>query len=141
MGQRPRIGITMRLETETRRFYLGRDYSEAIEAAGASPVHIPLIAKDSYLRSVAEELDGLFLPGSDSDVDPTIYGDEPHEKLGNIVPEKDQTDLFMLGEAERLGLPVLGICFGMQALNVSRKGTLIQDIASDISDSLEHQQG
>jgi len=141
MGQRPRIGITMRLELDTRRFYLGRDYSEAVEAAGAMPVHIPLIPKKDYIDSLVSELDGVFLPGSDSDVDPSQFGEEPHPKLKNVVPEKDQTDLLVLEAAERLGLPVLGICFGMQVLNVSRGGTLIQDIDSQVESGVKHDQG
>jgi putative glutamine amidotransferase len=141
MGQRPRIGITMRLDLDTRRFYLGRDYSEAVEAAGAMPVHIPLIPKKDYVDALVEQLDGVFLPGSDSDVDPSHFGEEPHPKLKNVVPEKDATDLLVLEAAERLGLPVLGICFGMQVLNVSRGGTLVQDIDSQIDSSLKHDQG
>jgi putative glutamine amidotransferase len=141
MGQRPRIGITMRLDLDTRRFYLGRDYSEAVEAAGAMPVHIPLIPKKDYIDSLVADLDGIFLPGSDSDVDPSRFGEEPHPKLKNVVPEKDQTDLLVLDAAERLGLPVLGICFGMQVLNVSRGGTLVQDIDSQIESGLKHDQG
>src|SRR5947209_10442492 len=128
MDKRPRIGITMRLELETRRFYLGRDYSEAVEAAGALPVYIPLIPKKEYIDSLVEDLNGVFLPGSDSDVDPSLFGEEPHPNLKNVVPEKDQTDRLVLDAAERIGLPVLGICYGMQALNVSRGGKLIQDI-------------
>src|SRR2546430_9736052 len=67
---RPRIGITMRIELETERFYLARYYSEAVEAAGGLPVHIPLIPKAEFIQHVVEGLDGILLPGSDSDVDP-----------------------------------------------------------------------
>jgi len=131
----------MRLDLDTRRFYLGRDYSEAVEAAGAMPVHIPLIPKKDYVDALVEQLDGVFLPGSDSDVDPSHFGEEPHPKLKNVIPEKDATDLLVLEAAERLGLPVFGICFGMQVLNVSRGGTLVQDIDSQIDSSLKHDQG
>lgn len=131
----------MRLELETRRFYLGRDYCEALESAGAVPVHIPLIPKPDYISSVLEGLDGILLPGCDSDVDPALYGEEPHPRLGRVVPEKDATDLLVLAEAERLRLPVLAICFGVQVLNVSRGGTLIQDIEAQVPDCLKHEQG
>jgi putative glutamine amidotransferase len=131
----------MRLELETRRFYLGRDYCEALEAAGAVPVHIPLIPKPDYISSVLEGLDGILLPGCDSDIDPALYGEEPHPKLGRVVPEKDETDLLVLAEAERLNLPVLAICFGVQALNVFRGGTLLQDIESQVPDCIKHEQG
>src|SRR5689334_17278226 len=126
MVERPRIGITMRLEIESRRFYLGRDYSEAVEAAGGIPVHLGLIPKREYISAALEGLDGILLPGSDTDVDPSFYGEEPHPKLKKVVPEKDNTDRLVLEEAERRGLPILAICYGMQALNVWRGGTLIQ---------------
>lgn len=141
MVQRPRIGITMRLELATRRFYLGRDYSEAIEAAGGVPVHLGLIPKLEYIASALDHLDGILLPGSDSDIDPSYFGEEPHVKLGNVVPEKDETDLMILAEAEERNLPLLAICFGMQSLNVSRGGSLIQDISSQAETSLKHEQG
>jgi putative glutamine amidotransferase len=141
MAARPRIGITMRLEIETRRFYLGRDYSEAIEAAGAVPVHLPLIPTREYVEAAVAELDGVFLPGSDSDVDPFIFGEEPHPNLKKVVPEKDITDRLVLEAAETRNLPVLGICYGMQALNVARGGTLIQDITSQVEGGLKHDQG
>ena len=140
MTYRPKIGLTMRLELETRRFYLGRDYSEALEAAGALPVHIPLIPKREYIAAIVEGLDGILLPGCDSDVDPAYYGEDPHPKLGRVVSEKDETDLMVLEEAERLNLPVLAICFGCQVLNVSRGGSLIQDIESQIPNAIKHSQ-
>ena len=140
-NQRPRIGITMRLELATDRFYLGRHYSEAVEAAGGLPVHLPLIPNAEYIAAVMSGIDGLLLPGSDSDVDPARYGHEPHPQLGHVVPEKDETDLLTLGEAERLAMPVFAICFGIQSLNVFRGGTLIQDIPSQVPNPIKHEQG
>jgi putative glutamine amidotransferase len=141
MKYRPKIGIPMRLELETRRFYLARDYSEALEAFGASPVHISLIPKVDYIADVVKGLDGVLLPGSDSDIDPTFYREDPHPKLGSVVPEKDKTDLLILEEAERRNLPILAICFGLQSLNISRGGSLIQDIESQVERPIKHQQG
>ena len=141
MARRPRIGITMRLEIETRRFYLGRDYSEAVEASGGVPVHLSLIPKQDYIAEAMTGLDGLLLPGSNTDVDPNFYGEEPHHKLGTVMPEKDETDRLCLAEAERRNMPILAICYGMQALNVARGGTLVQDIESQIDGSLKHEQG
>lgn len=140
-ANRPRIGITMRLELESDRFYLSRHYSEAVEAAGGTPVHISLIPQRDYISSVMDELDGVLLPGSDSDVDPLRYGAEPHRQLGTVVTIKDETDLLVLEEIERRGMPLFAICFGMQVLNVSRGGTLVQDIASQIANSIKHEQG
>jgi len=139
MSYRPKIGITMRLETATRRFYLGRDYSEAVEAAGGIPVHLGLIPKQEYIEEVLSGLDGILLPGSDTDVDPARFGESPHPRLGRVVPDKDETDLLVLAEAEKINIPLLGICFGMQSLNVSRGGTLIQDIEAQVLGSHKHE--
>jgi len=133
--------MAYRLEHDTRRFYLARDYSEAVATAGATPVHIALIPDEAFITDVVSGLDGILLPGSDSDVDPAYYGEEPHPKLGHVVPEKDETDLLVLAEAERLNLPLFAICFGMQSLNVSRGGSLIQDIESQVENAIKHQQG
>ena len=141
MGGIPLIGITMRLEIESERFYLGRSYSEALEYFGAAPVHISLIPKKKYICELMKSLDGILLPGSDSDIDPENYGEDSIPKLKRVVPEKDLTDFLVLEEADRLKLPVLGICFGMQALNVHRGGSLIQDIETQIPNPLKHEQG
>lgn len=139
--RRPRIGITMRLEMEKERFYLGREYSEAVEAAGGVPLHIALIPDADYISSVMDGLDGVLLPGSDTDVDPQLYGQEPHRKLGRVQPLKDETDILVLKGIEERGMPLLAICFGMQVLNVARGGTLIQDIESQLPEAIQHEQG
>src|SRR6266446_1840059 len=139
--KRPRVGITMRIELETDRFYLSRHYSEAIEAAGGAPLHISLIPNPQYIAAAVEQLDGILLPGSDSDVDPLRYNREPHPALGRVHPIKDETDLLVIEAAERRGLPIFAICFGMQVLNVSRGGTLVQDISTQVSQAIKHEQG
>lgn len=131
----------MRLEEEKRRFYINRDYCEALEFYGALPILLPLIPKREYLAEIIKNLDGILLPGSDSDVDPNLYGEDPHPKLKKVIPERDETDLILLDEAEKLRLPILAICFGMQILNVYRGGTLFQDIESQIPNCIQHQQG
>lgn len=141
MNKRPRIGIPMRIELPTDRFYLSRYYSEAVEAAGGAPVHVSLIPKADYIDSVVAGLDGVLLPGSDSDVDPLRYGQQPHPKLGAVHPIKDETDLLLIEAAERKQIPLFAICFGMQVLNVSRGGTLIQDIGSQVPEAIKHEQG
>lgn len=141
MGDRPRIGITMRLELPTSRFYLGRDYSEAIAACGGTPLHLALIPEQGYISAAVDGLDGILLPGSNTDVDPHYYGEEPHHRLGVVIPEKDTTDQMVLAEAERRRIPVLGICYGMQAMNVFRGGSLIQDIESQVKGTFKHEQG
>jgi putative glutamine amidotransferase len=138
---RPRIGIPMRLDQTTNRFYLGRDYSEAVEATNGIPMHISLIPKSDYIDSVVAQLDGILLPGSDSDVDPLRYGQQPHTQLGTVITIKDETDLLVIAAAERRQLPIFAICFGMQVLNVSRGGTLIQDINSQVPNAIKHEQG
>ena len=141
MNKRPRIGIPMRIEHTTDRFYLSRHYSEAVEAAGGAPVHISLIPNSDYVDSVVDGLDGILLPGSDSDVDPLRYGQQPHPELGAVHTIKDETDLLVIAAAERRRLPLFAICFGMQILNVSRGGTLIQDIRSQVPEAIKHEQG
>jgi putative glutamine amidotransferase len=138
---RPRIGITMRIEPDTNRFYLARYYSEAVEAAGGLPVHIPLIPSREFIAATVKGLDGILLPGSDSDVDPLRYEQDPHQKLGRVHPEKDETDLLVLEEVEKRNIPLFAICFGVQVLNVSRGGTLIQDIEAQWPNAIKHEQG
>jgi putative glutamine amidotransferase len=131
----------MRLELQTGRFYLARDYCEAIEASGGVPVHIALIPNAEYISEVLADLDGVLLPGSNTDIDPAHYGEEPHPKLGTVISIKDTTDRLVLREVEDLGMPLLGICYGMQALNVMRGGSLIQDIGTALDAGLKHDQG
>lgn len=138
---KPFIGITTRHDRSNERFCLSRFYAEAIAATGGIPFMLPLILNNNFSYEAIERLDGILLPGSPYDVDPLRYGDQPKPELGEVDPLRDEIDALLLIEAEKRGMPVLAICYGMQALNVSRGGTLIQDIASEVREALKHEQG
>ena len=136
MSTRPLIGITCRLEEKknTDWFYLQREYSEAVYAAGGLPVMIPLIADPGYAPQVAARLDGIVLSGSASDVDPARYGAARDPKLGPVHKERDAVDVSMVELAIATRKPLLGICFGVQALNVALGGTLVQHLETPATD-------
>jgi putative glutamine amidotransferase len=99
---------------------------------------IPTFAPATVATEYLTRLDGVLLPGSASDIDPACYGQAPHPHMGKSVPEREALDFALLGLAEKSGLPVLGICFGAQSINVFRGGTLVQDIPSIVSGAVFH---
>lgn len=140
-GRTPLIGITMRYDAEGERLYLARYYAEAVRAAGGVPMHIPLIPEREYIRDLVGRCGGVLLPGSASDVEPRLYEHDPHRHLGAVHSLRDETDRLVLEAAEESGMPLFAICYGMQAWNVWRGGTLVQDIATEIPQSIKHEQG
>jgi len=99
---------------------------------------IPSFLPPASALEYVDRLDGILLPGSPTDIDPVRYGEEPHPGLGKMFPERDALDFALLEHSEKANLPVLGICFGAQSLNVFRGGKLIQDIPSSVSDAVFH---
>lgn len=131
---RPLIGVSCRLDPRETGdwFYLQREYTEAVWAHGGLPVQVPLIADAAYTKELAERLDGIVLSGSSSDVDPPLYGAQRQEKCGPLHKEKDAVDIAFVKLALKTGKPLLGICFGTQAMNVALGGTLIQHLESEL---------
>jgi putative glutamine amidotransferase len=132
---RPLIGVSCRLhKTEIGDwFYLQKEYTEAVWAHGGLPVQVPLIADPAYTAQLVERLDGIVLSGSSSDVDPPLYGAQRQEKCGPVHPEKDAVDIEFVKLALKTGKPLLGICFGTQAMNVALGGTLIQHLETKLA--------
>ncbi|MDQ2700565.1 MAG: gamma-glutamyl-gamma-aminobutyrate hydrolase family protein [Actinomycetota bacterium] len=116
---------------------LGITYMRAIEAGGGVPVVIPPLGTD-LIGPLLSRLDGLCLSGG-PDIHPGAYDQEPHEKLGPTEPDLDRFELTIAHWADLHGLPILAICRGMQALNVSRGGSLFQHIP-DRWDQIDHRQ-
>src|SRR3990172_3577645 len=134
--RKPLIGMTCRWDPEKQRHYLESAYSEAIAAAGGVPVLIPLVS--GIAAALTARLDGIVLSGSGSDVDPKLYRQKRRAEVTQVHPERDETDLQVLEQAFREKKPVLGICYGMQSLNVYLGGALVQHIPASVSSALEH---
>jgi len=135
-SDKPLIGLTCRWEESKDWFYLSRDYAHAVAAAGGIPVQIPLLPE--IVPDLAQRFDGFILCGSPSDVDPARYGEERRPEVILIHPERDETDRQALEQAFAAKKPVLGICFGLQSLNVYLGGSLLQHIPASIPGALEH---
>jgi putative glutamine amidotransferase len=137
------VGVTLRPLTGTDfppKLALNQRYFESLEAAGAVALPIPIVSDPERLRYLYDRIDALLLPGG-ADVEPRRYGAEARDDchLG-VVPELDDVELRLTGWALADGLPVLGICRGIQVLNVACGGTLWQDLQVEGAVSASHDQ-
>jgi len=142
MLRKPVVGVpcyepSKPLEGFPPSFLLPQAYMQRLEAAGAAPVMIPLLLDEAALRTIYNILDGLLLAGG-GDVDPALYGEAPHPKLGHVDPLRDRVELQLLQWAFQDDLPVLAICRGIQVLNVAAGGTLYQDIEAQCPWAMRH---
>jgi putative glutamine amidotransferase len=134
----PLIGMPAQMDPDSDVQYLNRHYSDSIAESGGLPLVLPLTANAGTVGSVAENLDGILLTGSNSDLAPSLYGALRSDMCGRTQPLRDQMDLFLLEIAFRQKIPVLAICYGIQSLNVFCGGSLIQDISTSINSPLRH---
>jgi len=129
MTPTPRIGLTLDADESGRRYELAASYVDAVLAAGGLPILLPHAqdAAGAYLAL----LDGLVVTGGAFDVPPELYGEARRRECGPTKPERTAFEKDLLEAALAARLPVLGVCGGMQLLNVVRGGTLYQDLAAD----------
>jgi putative glutamine amidotransferase len=133
-----RIRHDPRSEPAGRELALGLTYPEAIRRAGAVPVVIPPMDA-AGIEPLLDGLWGLCLSGG-PDLHPAIYDADPHRALGPTEPHLDRFEIALLRAAEARDMPVLAICRGLQVLNVSRGGTLTQDLPTERPSEVEHRQ-
>lgn len=108
-------------------------YERAVELSGGEPVRIPLDRTPAEIMKLIEHCDAVLLPGSKADVDPAKFDAAPHPKTEAADPRRDTVDELLLQDAYNMRKPILGICYGLQILNVYRSGTLRQHIETAIN--------
>ena len=135
---KPLIGIgtdILLTEGERDRAFVYTTYCEAVRRAGAIPLLIP--PQPENVDELLSRIDGLLLAGG-FDCDPAAYGEEPHPTVETMDTRRQSNDLALAEAARKHDVPTLGICLGLQVMNVAAGGKLIQDIASQHDTDIEH---
>lgn len=136
----PIIGVTMTRMMSVYGYPLHiitEAYIRAITNAGACPVLIPLSQPIKNLETIFAKLDGILFTGG-GDVHPNQYQSAPHPLVDEVDIERDQIEIFLVKEAINKNLPFLGICRGIQVINVALGGTLYEDLLDQRPESLRH---
>ncbi|WP_391207837.1 gamma-glutamyl-gamma-aminobutyrate hydrolase family protein [Psychrobacillus sp. L4] len=134
---RPIIGVSSSLKGDV--LTVPTENMHAIAKFGGVPLVLPNMVY-AGIDTIAEMIDGLLLTGG-GDIDPTLFGEEPLQGLGDITPERDAFEIAMIQKMLELNKPILGLCRGAQILNIAVGGDMYQDIYSQIeSKLLQHNQ-
>jgi len=136
----PRIGVPYRTRKEevTGDPHQLEKYLAAVRKAGGTPVPISLGLDAGELEKLAETLDAVVLSGSPADVDPSKFGATKHPETAQADPDRERTDFGLIEHFLAKQKPLLAICYGLQSLNVFLNGTLVQDIPSEVSATIQH---
>ena len=137
---RPRIAIPV---PHTEHDYAQRalvQYKQAVRQAGGEPVVVPLQWPNQQIAQAAKRCDAILLPGSKADIDPEKYGAARGPHTAPADPARDNADELLLQDAFNMRKPILGICYGLQALNVWRTGTLAQHLTTAINHAVGREQ-
>ncbi len=137
---RPRIGITTFVMQNPRKPFaaVSRNYERSVQKAGGTPLLLSISTSKDVLDDYISIIDGLLITGGEKDVSPQFYGENPIKELEMIFPERDECEMYLFKKALEKRIPVLGICRGMQLMNVAAGGSLYQDIFSQLPDALGH---
>ena len=137
---KPLIGITCSRDYEQNRYFVPVAYVRAVTAAGGQALVLPPAqGGQKEAQNLLSLLDGLVLSGG-GDLDPVVFGEEPAPGLGEIDPERDWWELALTRLTLAAGKPLLGICRGIQVLNVAAGGSIWQDISNCCQNPLQHMQ-
>ena len=130
--KKPLIGLTPGHDADTQNTVMRPTYLKALEASGAIPLVLPLKASPDDYRQLAENLDGFVFTGG-PDPHPFLFMEETHSCCGNVSRPRDTMEIALLSQVLNARKPVLGICRGIQIINVALGGSIYQDIPSQYS--------
>jgi len=136
---KPLIGITCSWDEEKGRYFLPEAYAGAVTAGGGIPLLLAYNWDHSALKGITGTISGLILSGG-VDVDPFHFGEDPISAGGEVTPLRDEFELMLAREALSSNMPVLGICRGMQVLNIAAGGDLYQDLSQLNTGAIKHVQ-
>lgn len=125
MSHRPRIGITCDSNDARTSYSSPYGYSDSILRAGGLPLVLPYRADPALVGAYLDQFDGMLFSGGD-DMDPAAYGEDWHPQAVKIDPLRERFERALIAEAERRGMPILGICLGSQLINLHRGGSMHQ---------------
>lgn len=114
-------------------------YERAVELVGGEPVRVPLDQAPAQVMKIIERCDAVLLPGSKADIDPAKFGAARSPHTNAADPRRDTVDELLLQDAYNMRKPILGICYGLQSLNVYRTGSLVQHIPDFLPEDLRSQ--
>ena len=135
--KRPVIGVVPLYDIQRDSLWMIPGYLDGIAAAGGIPVVLPLTEEEQVLRQLANDVDGFLMTGG-QDVSPALYGEERLDSCGETLPVRDGMESRIFQLCLERDVPVLGICRGIQLMNVLLGGTLYQDLPSQRPTQTEH---
>mgnify|MGYP004514103553 CR=1 FL=1 len=135
----PLIGVSGSMDKDETQYFIMRSYMQALTGAGGVPVLLCPDMNSEQLESCVNRLDGLLLAGG-NDLAPSLFHQAPLPALGEVNPLRDQLELRLIAATVERRLPVLGICRGIQVMNVAMGGSLWQDLPSQNPSAFGHRQ-
>ena len=136
---KPVIGVVPLVDIQKASYWMLPGYMKGIEAAGGFPLMLPLTSARADIQQMMRICDGILFTGG-QDVEPQRYGEEKEDICGECCAQRDEMEAALLEEVLRADMPALGICRGLQLLNVCLGGTLYQDLPAQHASGVRHSQ-
>ncbi len=137
--KKPIIGIVPLVDIERESYWMLPGYMKGIEQAGGIPLMLPLTSDEENLQQMADEMDGFLYAGG-QDISPNLYAQKCSKMCGQCCRERDEMETILFRMIYEQDKPLLGICRGIQCINVIMGGTLYQDLPSEHPSDMEHHQ-